>query len=89
MTTKVKQIRNQQELESVINADFKSLDDADSVLPFGIFKGQSIEDVPNSYLDWMLSEGMLEENSCYNYLLKPIEEELAYRKEFNIFITDE
>ena len=84
-----KQIRNQQELEAVINEDFKSLDTAESLLPFGQFKGQSIEEVPNYYLDWMLSEGMLEENSCYNYLLKPVEEELAYRKEFGIFITDE
>lgn len=89
MTTKVKQIRNQQELESVINADFKSLDEAESILSFGIFKGQSIEDVPNYYLDWILSEGMLEENSCYNYLLEPVEKEIAYRKEFDIFITEE
>jgi len=37
----------------------------------------------------MLSEGMLEENSCYNNLLEPVEKELAYRKEFNIFITEE
>jgi len=89
MTTKVKQIRNQQELEAVINKDFKSLDDAESILPFGQFKGVSIEDVPNYYLDWMLSESMLEENSCYNNLLKPVEEELAYREKFNIFITEE
>jgi len=89
MTTRVKQIRNQQELEAVINQDFKSLDEAESILPFGIFKGVSIEDVPNYYLDWMLSEGMLEENSCYNNLLEPVEKELAYRKEFDIFITEE
>ena len=88
MTTKVKQIRNQQELEAVINADFKSLDEAEFLIPFGQFKGQSIEDVPNYYLNWMLSEGMLEENSCYNSLLEPVEKELAYRKEFNIFITE-
>ncbi len=87
--TKVKQIKNQQELESVINADFESLDEAESILPFGQFKGQSIEDVPNYYLEWIVAEDITTAANCYNYLLEPVEKELAYRKEFDIFITEE
>ena len=61
----------------------------ESVLPFGHYKGQSIEDIPNFYLEWMLTENILEDKSCYNYLLKPVEKEMEYRKANSIFIHAE
>ena len=79
----IKKINSQSELEAVINADFQKVVDESSI-PFGKYKNVSVEDVPNYYLDWMLAEGFLE--GVYTYLLKPVEEEVKYREQFEIFI---
>lgn len=83
----IKTINNQAELETAINEDFQKVF-AESIIPFGKFKGWDIEDVPNYYLDWLLSEDTLGKGSCYDYLFKAVEEEVKYRKDFNIFIED-
>jgi len=83
----IKQINNQAELEEAVNEVFNSIEDT-PLIPFGKYKGMEIEDVPNYYLQWILDEDIAKEKSCYNYLLKPVEEELNYRKQFDIFIEN-
>lgn len=85
MTTKT--INNQKELEAVINEDFQSLQD-DSIIPFGQYKNESIEDIPDYYLQWLLDEDTLIEGSVYNYLLKPVQDELKYRDTFDAHIRN-
>jgi len=62
---------------------------AEEVIPFGKYKGWSVEDVPNYYLNWMLEDNVLEEKKQFIYLLKPIEEEVKYRNQYRIFIEGE
>ncbi len=65
--------------------DAQKLIDTDEVLlPFGKFRGQSLEDIPNYYLSYILDNNFL--RGVYEYLLIPAEKELNYRKQFNIFI---
>ena len=91
MTTKI--IKNQSDLESALNQDFKSLGDEDIILPFGKFKGESLEDVPNYYLTSLLE--VLEEdnanitNTRLTNLIIEIEKEIKYREQFDIFISGE
>ena len=54
---------------------------------FGQFKGETNEDVPNYYLDWFLDADFKHDH--YDFMTVPIEKELAYRKEFNIYISGE
>ena len=76
-------INNQEELESAINSVAETLD---SIVPFGQFKNQSIEDIPDYYLEFLLSEDYLIEGSVYNYLLKSVQDELKYRDTFDAHI---
>ncbi len=85
----IKKINNQAELEAAINEDFAKVMTDEPRIPFGKYKNELIEDVPNYYLDWLLSEDVLTKNSCYAYLLQPVESEIDYRKTFNIYIEGE
>ena len=89
MTTKI--IKNQSDLESALNQDFKSLGDEDIILPFGKFKGESLEDVPNYYLTSLLEvlDEDLTANPKLNNLISEIEKEIKYREQFDIFISGE
>lgn len=49
---------------------------------FGKFKGKDIEDIPNSYLQWA-SENF---DNMSDELTEAINEELKYRKQFDIVI---
>ena len=54
----------------------------DMQIPFGKFRGHLIADVPNSYLKWLIGEGV--EN--FPELKAQIEIELKYRKDYDIYI---
>jgi len=53
---------------------------ADSLgqLTFGKFKGKDIEDIPTSYLKWVVGEDFFKENKLY----KTVMAELKYRERF-------
>lgn len=58
------------------------------VLPFGKFKGQPIEDLPSSYLQWLLEQDFF----CDGYPmgLRAVDQELGFREQFGHDInTDE
>jgi uncharacterized protein (DUF3820 family) len=61
---------------------------ADSLgkLTFGKFKGQDIEDVPNSYLEWIIGEDWFKEK--HPALGANIKKELEYRERFDLQIGD-
>jgi len=61
---------------------------ADSLwtLPFGKFKGKDIEDVPNSYLKWLLEQNWM--ITKYRSTLPIIEKELDYRERFDITVEE-
>lgn len=64
------------------------LADSDEVImPMGKFRGQSLEDIPNYYLQFIVENDYLQ--GVYEWLLTPVEDELKYRKDFNIFIDEE
>lgn len=48
-------------------------------LPFGKHKGEDIEDIPDSYLSWLLDSEWFEKR--YPYRIKAVEQELAYREQ--------
>jgi len=48
-----------------------------SLIPFGKFKDQEIEEIPSGYLKWLVLQDFFEDE--YPELLKETEEELAYR----------
>lgn len=56
----------------------------ETVMPFGKYKSQTIEEVPNYYLTWLLEDDTMTQR--YAHLVLPIETELNYRKQYNIFI---
>lgn len=62
---------------------------ADSLgrIPFGKFKGKDMEDVPNSYLEWIIGEDWFKEK--YPVLGANIKKELEYRERFDLKIRDE
>lgn len=57
---------------------------AEIKMPAGTYKGRSIEDVPNSYLEWLVDE--LDDKKSPK-LISEIEKELTFRKKFNINVT--
>jgi len=56
-------------------------------LPFGKFKGQDIEDVPNSYLVWLLDQMWFSQN--YPEGASAIHTELTYREAWDKHINEE
>jgi hypothetical protein len=52
-----------------------------SILTFGTHKDKDIEDVPSSYLRYLLESNWFDEK--YPELVKEVEEELGYRSDFN------
>lgn len=61
--------------------------DEEITFPFGQYKGETIEDIPNYYLDWFIETDF--NHDRYDFMVVPVEKELAYRKEFNIYISGE
>lgn len=61
----------------------KLSEDAEIKMPAGKYKDQSIEDVPNGYLEWIV-EKLDEEKS--ERMISEIQKELGYRKKFDVFI---
>jgi len=53
-------------------------------IPFGKYKGKDIEDIPNSYLNWIVGEDWFKVK--YKDLCNTIRKELKYRKDFDIKI---
>jgi hypothetical protein len=62
---------------------------ADSLgrIPFGKFKGKDMEDVPNSYLEFLIGEMWFKQQ--HPMLAENIKKELLYRDRFNVHIKDE
>jgi hypothetical protein len=56
-------------------------------ITFGKFKGKDIEDVPDSYLEWVGGEQWFKDG--YPLLGANIKKELEYRDRFNLHIKDE
>jgi len=62
---------------SRINFTEQTPKDGTFQLPFGKFKGRTIEDVPSDYLKW------LRDNSSDEDILEACEAELSYRTDHN------
>lgn len=56
-------------------------------IPFGKFKGSDIEDVPDSYLKWVIGEDWFKEK--FKDLCGNIKKELKYRDDFDLHIKEE
>ncbi|HFD32066.1 MAG TPA: hypothetical protein ENJ28_05060 [Gammaproteobacteria bacterium] len=68
--------------------EVQKLADSDEVImPMGRYRGQSLEDIPNYYLQFIIENDYLQ--GVYEWLLIPVEKELKYRKDFDIFIDEE
>lgn len=61
---------------------FMELPEEETIIPFGKYKGQSIEDIPNDYLKWFVDNVCTQDE--YVWMEKPIIKELQYRNKFNI-----
>ena len=55
----------------------------DYVMPWGKYVGESIDDVPRSYLEWLLEQKWMEE-SKHSELCTVIEEQFAMRDRSHI-----
>ena len=64
----------------------KEMNDSLFTLPFGKFKGQDIEDVPNSYLNWLLEQEWFENKYKKGYA--NTKKELEYRETYDINIEE-
>lgn len=53
-------------------------------LPFGKYKGQVIGSMPSGYLKWLLEQDWFEDNEEF----EPVQDEMQWRKENNIYIED-
>jgi len=56
-------------------------------ISFGKFKGIDIEDVPDSYLQWISGEDWFKKKNVE--LCKNIKKELEYREKFDLHIKEE
>lgn len=56
-------------------------------MPFGKYKDKDIEDIPNSYLNWVVGEDWFKVQ--HKELCANIRKELKYRKDFDIVIKEE
>lgn len=57
------------------------IDTAGYIMPFGKHKGESIADLPSSYLRWLAEQDWFE--SRYEHLLEVVQHELDWRGETN------
>jgi len=55
-------------------------------LYFGKFLGFDIEEIPDSYLNWLLETNWFDKK--YPQLVKPIDEELKYRQKWGIKVNE-
>lgn len=51
------------------------------IIPFGKHSGKGIEDVPVSYLEWLLEQDWFCEK--FKEALEPIKKEMAFRERFS------
>jgi len=51
-------------------------------MSFGNYIDEDIEDIPNSYLNWLLLQEFFEDAAEF----KEVQDEMAYRKNWNIVI---
>lgn len=58
--------------------------DEEFIMPFGKYKNECIEDIPNQYLEWLIKEFIPDANEDMEWLETPVQKELRYRKKFNI-----
>lgn len=54
-------------------------------LPFGMFRDTDIEDVPDSYITWLLETDWFDKK--FPQLVKPLDEELKYRQKWGYKIN--
>ena len=57
-----------------------------SKLPFGKFKGQSLAEIPSSYLSWLLEQDWFEDE--YVSLFDDVQEENRWREETGSHFND-
>lgn len=57
-----------------------------SLIPFGKFSGKDIDEIPNTYLRWLVEQDWFEKQ--YSDLLTEVESELEYRNRWDIVIAD-
>jgi len=57
------------------------------IISFGKYRDRNIEEIPDTYLDWLLGEKWFLEK--YNHLVIPIAKELALRKRSDCHIRDD
>jgi len=55
------------------------------LLPFGKFKGKAIDEVPDSYLTWLLEQDWFEEK--FEDLFDDVQAEINWRKEVNYHVN--
>ena len=55
-------------------------------IPFGKFKNQDIEDIPDSYLEWIIGEDWFKEK--FKNIHTIIKKELEYREKFDMHIQE-
>jgi uncharacterized protein (DUF3820 family) len=55
--------------------------DGESIIPFGKYKGKTIEDIPSDYLDYLLSEEWFE--TKFKDLYEEVKQEMKFRNDFD------
>ncbi len=57
-----------------------------TLMPFGKFKGKTVDELPNSYLNWLLEQDWFEKN--FEDLYEVVEAEAAWREEVGVHIGE-
>lgn len=57
-----------------------------TIMPFGVYKGKDIEDVPNSYFEWLLGQDWF--NDKFPGLSNLVVKEMDWREKWDIRIKD-
>jgi hypothetical protein len=61
-------------------------EDGSPVVHFGKFKGKTLEDIPSNYLSYLMTSDWFEDK--YPDLIEPINQELAFRTNWNTHFYD-
>jgi len=56
-------------------------------LPFGMYKGKKIEQIPDNYLRW-IAENLDEDTPLHKAICEACDKELSWRESFNWHIDD-